>query len=115
MKGFEDSALPTPSLGRKFMDRFLKKVAIVRKSYQGCHSLEGNQSRDFLNKIDLLQLEIELENQDIVDKSLPYLTAFRSFSEVVSSCFGVYLKNDYREKIDHFKTSYMALGLNGDT
>ena len=37
MKGFEDSALPTPSLGRKFMDRFLKKVAIVRKSYQGCH------------------------------------------------------------------------------
>ena len=70
------------------MDRYLKKMAIVRKSYQGAHSLEGNQSRLFLKKIDSLQQELELLPDSIIIKGLPFITAFRAFSEVVDSCFG---------------------------
>ena len=93
------------------MDRYLKKMAIVRKSYQGAHSLEGNQSRLFLKKIDSLQRELELLPDSIIINGLPFITAFRAFSEVVDSCFGVVLKPDYIAKIQNFKTAYMALDI----
>ena len=40
MKEFENRVFPTKKAGRKFMDNYLKEVAIVRKSYQGSQSLE---------------------------------------------------------------------------
>ena len=55
ISGFENKVFETPEKGREWMDRYLKEVAIVRKSYQGCHSLEGNQSSSFLKKIDVLE------------------------------------------------------------
>ena len=62
----------SPELGRQWMDGFLKKVefvfiffsqsifqvSIVRKSYQGSHSLEGNRSSQFLKKIDQLEMDL---------------------------------------------------------
>ena len=40
LKEFENCVFPTKKAGRSFMDNYLKKVAIERKSYQGAHSLE---------------------------------------------------------------------------
>ena len=59
LKGMEDNVFPTKEEGRLYMDKFLKDVGlfstifqklilffyniqhcILRKSYQGCHSLE---------------------------------------------------------------------------
>ena len=37
--------------GKPWVDRYLKDVHIVRKSYQGSHALEGNQSSDFFKKL----------------------------------------------------------------
>ena len=70
------------------MDGFLKKSGIVRKSYQGCHSLEGNQSREFLRKLDQLESHFEEEDIDTQMKGLQFVEVLRSFSKVVSSCFG---------------------------
>ena len=130
-------------------------MAIVRKCYQGQHSLEvwvlhfwmcssicpyvrvsllafpscsilmeyslmdcyyscfvqGNQSRLFLKRVDHLQQALEQECEDVRLKGLPFVHAFRSFSEVVASCFGVTLKDGYEEKIQKFKESYLSLSI----
>ena len=41
--------------GVSWVDKFLKDVNIVQKSYQGSHALEGKQSSDFLKKLSILQ------------------------------------------------------------
>ena len=55
---FEKTEFSTEEEGVKFMNEFLKKVFIVRKSYQGGRSLEGNQSRMFLKCVHNLELEL---------------------------------------------------------
>ena len=42
-------------VSKNWVDKYLKKVNIVRKSYQGQHSLEGNQCSEFLKKLDILE------------------------------------------------------------
>ena len=111
LKEFEKNVFPSEDLGLKFMDKYLKKVAIERKSYQGAHSLEGNQSRDFLKKVDILQQALEKESEAAVLNGLPFIHTFRAFSKVVSSCFGVSLQEDYQAQIFEFKRLYLALGI----
>ena len=48
---------------------------------------------------------------EAVVNRLPYIQAFRSFDQVVSKCFGVSLKEGYKEAIEDFKTAYMNLGI----
>ena len=48
---------------------------------------------------------------EAVVNGLPYIQAFRSFDQVVSKCFGVSLKEGYKEAIEDFKTAYMNLGI----
>ena len=43
--------------------------------------------------------------------ALPYIHTFRAFDRVVSSCFGVGLKDGYQENIKEFKRLYMSLGI----
>ena len=40
---------------------------------------------------------------EAVVNGLPYIQAFRSFDQVVSKCFGVSLKEGYKEAIEDFK------------
>ena len=111
LKEFKKNVFPSEDLGLKFMDKYLKKVAIERKSYQGAHSLEGNQSRDFLNKVDILQQALEQESEAAVLNGFPFIHTFRAFSKVVSSCFGVSLQEDFQAQIFEFKRLYLALGV----
>ena len=58
IKEFQNKVFPSKEMGKAFLDKFLKKVNIVRKEYQGGQSLEGNQSRKFLKCLDQLELDI---------------------------------------------------------
>ena len=113
----------SPELGRKWMDGFLKKVdfgftfyyknifqvSIVRKSYQGAHSLEGNQSSQFLKKIDQLEIDLFQESDSVKLAGLPYVAVLRAFRLVQTACFGQELQQDYREKIQQFSKLYRDL------
>ena len=85
------------------------EVHIVRKSYQGQHSLEGNQCSQFLKKLDTLELELMKEPSEIIVSTLPYLQTFRAFRGVQESCFGMEVKSDYEEKEARFSREYRAL------
>ena len=82
---------------------------VVRKSYQGRHSLEGNQCSTFLNKVDYLEREVMKLPSDKLISALPVVETFRAFRKVKESCFGVDLKGNYRETIENFSRSYRAL------
>ena len=99
--------------GRKFMDDYLKQsnVSLVRKSYQGSHSLEGNQSRSFLKKIDLLEAHLLKQPSKVADNGLPYIKAFRALDKVVNACFGVDLNPEYKNFIEEFREAYLDLGV----
>ena len=84
---------------------------ILRKSYQGQHSLEGNQCSDFLQKLDKLEQEIMGEPSDVIIVALPFLQTFRAFRRVQESCFGLELRDDYREQISEFSRVYRGLGI----
>ena len=86
-------------------------MAIVRKSYQGCHSLEENQSSAFLKKIDLLEREVKKESDEVQLVGLQYIQVFRALRKVQEACFGMVLKPDYKEKIMHFSKVYRQLAI----
>ena len=75
------------------------------------YSIQGNQSRAFLKKVDSLQQALEKESDEVLLNGLPFVHAFRSFSCVVQSCFGVELKGGYEEKIEEFKKCYLVLDI----
>ena len=99
--------------GRKFMDEYLKQpnVSLVRKSYQGAHSLEGNQSRTFLKKIDLLEITLLKQPSQVILNGLPYLAALRALDKVVGACFSVDLDPAYPSYIQIFKEAYCDLDI----
>ena len=74
-------------------------------------SLQGNQSRQFLKKVDLLQLELGLHSDDALLNGLPFIHTLRSFSKVVDSCFGMDLKETFMTDIAEFKRLYLSLGI----
>ena len=79
LREFENRVFLNKNTGKKFMDNYLKSVSIVRKSYQGATSLEGNQSRKFLKLIDKLELELMKESEEVIVNGLPYIYTFRAF------------------------------------
>ena len=85
------------------------QVHIVRKSYQGQHSLEGNQCSDFLKKLDTLEMEIMSEPSELIIAALPFVQTLRAFRKVQKSCFGLHLEDDYKEKIKEFSQLYRGL------
>ena len=74
-------------------------------------SMQGNQSRAFLKKVDILQNLIEQESDEVLLNALPYIHTYRAFDRVVSSCFGVGLKEGFQEHIKEFQRLYLALGI----
>ena len=83
----------------------------MRKSYQGAHSLEGNQSSKFLQKVDMMEMEIMKLPEEKIISSLPFVKVIREFRCVQESCFGVELKEGYSEAIDSFSQAYRALDI----
>ena len=108
LKLLEDSLFPgDKATGLAFVNAFLKNVNIQRKAYQGQHSLEGNQSRALLQKVD--QLHTEMEQQGVLATGLPFLHAMKAFSQVVDSCFSVQLQPAYLDSIATFKSAFSEL------
>ena len=84
---------------------------IVRKEYQGKHSLEGNQCSQFLQKVDTLERDIMNLSDDLIISALPVVETLRAFRGVKESCFGNDLLPDYKEKIERFSKSYRSLNI----
>ena len=78
--------------GVEWVNSYLKKVNILRKSYQGGHALEGNQSSMFLKKLPVLAEQIMSEPDHLKVEGLPLLESLRCFQKVQESCFGTELK-----------------------
>ena len=74
-------------------------------------TFQGNQSRQFLNLIDKLELELMGQTKDAIVNGLPYIHTFRAFDQVVSTSFGVDLKEGYQEAISKFRVAYFNLGI----
>ena len=127
IKEIEKTILPTCQEGEKFMDTFLKEVlvnrcllkitsclvqnCIIRKRKQGKASLEGNQSREFLQKTDRLENAFYRAGAAVAVKGLPFIASLRSFNVVVEKCFQVELKEGYKDSISMFAKKYGELGV----
>lgn len=95
--------------GVNWVDTFLKDVNIVRKSYQGSHALEGNQSSDFLKKLPVLERSILAESDDLKIEGLDLLESLRCFKAVQEDCFGQELRDGYKDSIRRFSNTYRGL------
>ena len=95
--------------GLCWVDNFLKNMNIVRKSYQGSHALEGNQSSMFLKKLPQLEQAIMEESDQLKVEGLPLLQSLRAFRKVQEACFGQYLQEGYEQHIEVFSRVYNAL------
>ena len=73
--------------------------------------MEGNQSSDFLKKIDLLERSLLKEADDIKLSGMPYIEVFRALRAVQVACFGLELEADYGEKIKSFSRLYRQLNI----
>ena len=95
--------------GFEKMKNFLSSIGLKRVVYQGQHRLEGNACNKLLKSIDRLELYLKQEGKGL--QGAPLIAAFRSFNDVVESCFGKSLSPDYEAKIQRFSLKYRETGL----
>ena len=105
----ETKVSPTKEEGKAFMDDFLDVTNIVRKSYMGQQSLEGNQTKKFLKSLERLQTTY-MECR-MLAAALPYIHVLESFAKVVEDCFGMGLQPNYEDNIAKFSALYRQLPL----
>lgn len=86
---------------------WLSSVGIVRPKLHG-GEFNGNMCRKLLSSADLLE-RILIQQQQFA--AMPYLTAFRTFNNVVSACFSQELKPNFSQNILQFKEAYKALNI----
>ena len=82
-------------------EAWLKACHIKRSEYHG-GAFEGNECRKLLKKVSLLRS---------ITNNTAYCNAFEAFNDVVASCYGSKLDQDYAEKIEKFRKSYLKLRL----
>ena len=70
---------------------------------------QGNQSRLFLKKLDLLEIHLRGQPSEIVENGIPYIDTFRALDKVVELCFGGELKEGHEAAIEEFKKVYLNL------
>ena len=83
---------------------WLKQFNVKKEAYHG-GQFAGNESRKLLNNVDKLEAlspPIQCER---------FIIAFKSFNEVVSSCYSEDLKANYLSKIKIFSNDYMKLNI----
>ena len=59
--------------------------------------------------MDILQQELEQHSEVALINGLPFIQTMRSFSKVVSSCFGMTLVESFKEDISEFRRLYLSL------
>ena len=81
--------------------KVLKQHNIFQHGYNG-GGLDGNNSAEFLRKIELFY-------DDILPVLQPVLDVLLLFRDIVNGCFSWNLSEDFRERISNFTTSYENL------
>ena len=109
MDEIESQVFLSKSDGKEFMDNFLKSAGVVRQAYQGGQHLEGNQCKRFLDKLDLLESQLQSKDSLVIVQGMPFVQALRAFKDVVEQCFKVNLDPDYKTSISNFKKQYLDL------
>ena len=84
-------------------DAWLKACFVKKEEYHG-GQFEGNDCRKLLKKIDLLREICPEKHQDFV-------RAFSTFNNVVASCYGKTLHENYKRNIAKFKAEYLKLNI----
>lgn len=85
-------------------EQWLHSCNVKKEAYHG-GTFAGNESRKLLknvNRLEGLSPPSQCEN---------YVVAFKSFNEVVASCYGKELRPDFLDKIRIFTRDYMRLGI----
>ena len=103
----EKNVFETKQEGLDFMDRFLERHNIARKSYQGQQSLEGNQTKMFLDSQEKLRAAYMEVGR--LQEALPYIETLEALQDVVKQCFGNKLVVGYEESIARFSSLYLKL------
>ena len=73
--------------------------------------IQGNQSRQFLKCVALLNEAFIGEGADVAEKGLPFSRALSLFDKIVTSCFGITLDPTYEELISEFREANCDLGI----
>jgi hypothetical protein len=81
------------------------KLNIQMQPFHG-GQFAGNDCHKLLQNVDLLQKLVE---QSCAFQAQGFVHTFRMFKNVVSACFGQTLDNEFQEKIQLFKDSYLFL------
>ena len=85
-------------------EQWLDSCNVKKEAYHG-GTFAVNESRKLLknvNRLEVLSPPSQCEN---------YVVAFKSFNEVVASCYGKELRPDFLDKIRIFTRDYMRLGI----
>ena len=82
---------------------WLDSINVKKTDNQG-GSLEGNDCTKMLKNIE------KLENI-CPDMFRGYVDTFKKFNEVLSSCYGNDLTKDYKDKLEEFRSSFLALNI----
>ena len=80
-------------------------------SFNITFKFKGNQCRQFLKKLNKLEVALEEEGVEVATKGHPFIKTFKALDEVVNSCFGMELRPGYQGKIEEFKACYLDLGI----
>ena len=64
---------------------------------------QGNQSKQLLEKVDLLERDLMNESSEAITNGLPFIQALRAFSKVVDVCFSQALDPTYKSSVQEFK------------
>ena len=86
-------------------EEWLNVCNVKKEEYHG-GTFAGNECRRLLKNVD--RLEALSPQADCVK----FVTAFRSFDAVVSSCYGENLEEDFLQKIKTFSNDYLKLKIN---
>ena len=84
-------------------EQWIQKLHIKRDEYHG-GAFNGNDCRKLIKNVSVLEDIPPPEFHGFVD-------TFKSFDNVVKSCYGKELASNYKRTIYEFKTSYMKLGI----
>ena len=85
-------------------EEWLNSCNVQKEEYHG-GTFAGNESRQLLRNVDRLEALAPPE------ECKKFVTAFKSFNDVVSACYGSELGVDYLQKITIFAADYFRLGI----
>ena len=85
-------------------ENWLKNCNVKKEEYHG-GSFSGNESRKLFKNID------RLEALSPPRSCAKFMNTFKSFSEVVSSCYGAEFHPEFKDKVAAFKKDFINLGI----